>query len=171
MKRFTVIVLAIAATLGSAHGQAGAGAKYGSRDPFVCKSRKEPVKGAPSPAQIKDYMKCTNENVVGIMGPKLYLLENVQVQVGKGRAYLASDFNFPNIDNTEPLYPIRGSFDWYVCHINEVGFPPGRNCNIYKEPSATGYCFKTSFGDWSCGMVDNIAVSKGPEKQPVAPPK
>jgi hypothetical protein len=54
MKRLLAIVLTVAGTLGSAHGQTGAGAKYGSRDPFVCKSKKEPATGAPSPRQIKD---------------------------------------------------------------------------------------------------------------------
>jgi hypothetical protein len=63
---------------------------------------------------------------VGVMGPKLYLLENVQAEVGKGRPFQATDLNFPDIDNTQLLYPIRGSYDWYVCHINEVGFPAGK---------------------------------------------
>jgi hypothetical protein len=171
MRRYLVLALTFAATVGLAYGQTGIGAKYGSRDPFVCNSKKEPAQGAPSPSQIRDYVKCSSENVVGSMGPKLYLLENVQVQVAKGRPFQASDLNFPDIDNSQLLYPIRGSYDWYVCHVNEVGFPPGRNCNIYKEPAATGFCYKTTFGDWKCTMVDNLAVSRGPEGQPVPPPK
>jgi hypothetical protein len=170
MKQFLMTAVTIAGTLGLAHGQ-GAGAKYGSRDPFVCKSKKEPAKGAPSSSQLRDYVKCGSENVVGSIGPKLYLLENVQVEAGKPRPFMATDLSFPDIDNSQLLYPIRGSYDWYVCHINEVGFPPGKNCNIYKEPSATGFCYKTTFGDWSCTMVDRIAVSRGPERQPVPPPK
>jgi hypothetical protein len=163
------VILGAAGPLAS--GQTGAGAKYGSRDPFVCKSKKEPLKGAPSPSQIRDYVKCSSEHLVGSMGPKLYLLENVQAEVGKPRLFQASDINFPDIDNSQPLYPIRGSYDWYVCHANEVGFPPGRNCNIYREPSSTGVCYKTTFGDWNCTMADRTAVSRGPELQPVAPPK
>jgi len=105
------------------------------------------------------------------MGPKLYLLENIKVEVGKGRPFQPSDLNFPDIDNSQPLYPIRGSYDWYVCHINEVGFPPGKNCSIYKEPSCTGFCYKTTFGDWNCTMVDRLAIARGPEREPVPPPK
>jgi hypothetical protein len=171
MRRFSVMGLTVACMLGSAHGQTGLGARFGARDPFVCKSKKEPAQGAPSPSQARDYVKCTSENVVGSMGPKLYLMENVQVEIAKGRSFQPSDLNFPDIDNSQLLYPIRGSYDWYVCHINEVGFPPGENCNIYKEPSATGYCYKTTFGDWNCTMVDNMAVSRGPGREPVAPPK
>lgn len=105
------------------------------------------------------------------MGPKLYLLENIQVEAGKSRPFLETDRNFTDIDNTEPIYPIRGSYDWYVCHINEVGFPPGKNCTLYKEPSCTGFCYKTTFGDWNCTMTDRAAIARGPEKLPVAPPK
>jgi hypothetical protein len=167
----TLIVFAIlGGTAILAFGQ-GAGKPYGSRDPFVCKSKKDPANGAPSPGQIKDYVKCSSENVVGSMGPKLYLLENVQAEVGKGRPFQPSDLNFPDIDNSQLLYPIRGSYDWYVCHINEVGFPPGKNCNIYKESAATGFCYKTTFNDWNCTMVDRLAVGRGPERQPVPPPK
>ena len=155
----------------SGYGQTGLGAKFGARDPFVCKSKKEPATGAPSPSQMRDYVKCSSENVVGSMGPKLYLLENVQVEVGKSRPFLATDLNFADIDSSQPLYPIRGSYDWYVCHVNEVGFPPGRNCSRYKEPSASGYCYKTTFGDWNCTMSDRTAIGRGPEIQPVAPPK
>jgi len=98
----------------------------------------------------------------------------LQNRPGRSRqttAFSGTDINFPDIDNSQLLYPIRGSYDWYVCHANEVGFPPGRNCNIYKEPSSTGFCYKTTFGDWNCTMIDRIAVSRGPELQPVAPPK
>jgi len=171
MRRFLAIVVVFAGALDLAQSQTGVGSKYGSRDPFVCKSRKEPAKGTPMPAQIKDYVKCSSENVVGRMAPKLYLLEHVPVEVGKGRPFQAADLNFAVIDNSMPLYPIRGSYDWYICHVNEAGFPAGRNCSIYKEPNASGFCYKTTFGDWNCTMADRAAIARGPEAQPVAPPK
>lgn len=53
MRSFLAMVLTVAGSAALAQGQGGAGAKYGSRDPFVCKSKNEPAKGAPSPSQIK----------------------------------------------------------------------------------------------------------------------
>ena len=69
MKNFIMMVLMMTGTLGLAYGQSGMGAKFGARDPFVCKSKKEPANGAPSPSQARDYVKCSSENVVGSMGP------------------------------------------------------------------------------------------------------
>ena len=37
MKTILLLVLAAACIVGTAHGQTGPGAKYGARDPFVCK--------------------------------------------------------------------------------------------------------------------------------------
>jgi hypothetical protein len=54
---FLAMVVTIASTLELAHGQPGIGSRYGSRDPSVCKSQKEPATGAPSPSQIADYLK------------------------------------------------------------------------------------------------------------------
>src|ERR1035441_10285017 len=58
-------------------------------------------------------------------------------------------------DVNSPVYPIRGSYDGYTCGLLD---PPrtvyGRNCMVQGQPQATGSCYRTSFGDWSCGMID-----------------
>ena len=84
MRRLVLAVLTIAGTIGLAYGQAGVGKQYDTRDPFVCKSSKEPAKGAPSPSQAKNYVRCAAEKTAGCC---IWLMENVQVEVGKSRPF------------------------------------------------------------------------------------
>ena len=143
----------MAASLGVAHGQAGVGKEYGSRDPFVCKPQMEPAKGAPSPSQLKEYVRCQIETQVygGFRG---ILMENVQVEVGKSRPYSAfTDSGAGDIDNSQPVYPIRGSADYYQCyvpgHTPTVAIVKG-SCQVLKAEAFAGVCYKTTFGNWSC---------------------
>jgi hypothetical protein len=164
MRKVFVTVLIIAGTLGLAHGEAGLGQKYDTRDPFACKSKKEPAKGAPSPSQAKDYLRCRQERV---LGNEIYLLENVQLEVGKGRPFQGGglqDLNMGDIDPSFPVYPIRGSFDQYQCGALVVGglaninAPRGKNCNMQSNPNVTGACYKTTFGDWTCMATGDNSV-------------
>jgi len=141
-----------------AHGQGG-GKEYATRDPLACKSKKEPAKGAPSASQLKDYVRCSNERIAG---GYISLVENPQIEIGKSRPYSAwSDSGNSNIDNSEPVYPIRGTYDLYSCRPpGSMGFPAGANCNVRKATEFKGTCFKTTFGDWSCpiqGIGDGFA--------------
>ncbi len=133
----------------SAQNQPGAGKPYDSRDPLVCKSQKEPAKGAPSASQLKAYVQCTNERVAG---GYIGLFENLQVEIGKSRPYSSwSDSGNTDIDNSQPVYPIRGSYDFYSCRPpGSMGFPAGKNCNVRKASTFAGTCFKTTFNDWKC---------------------
>jgi hypothetical protein len=119
----------------------------------------------------KEYFICKAE---GLRGNLLYLVENVKVEVGGGIPYSAiiGHRSFSEIDVKHPVYPIRGSLLQYQCHnlFNEHIGPPDTNCHTYNQPKATGYCYKTTFGDWSCSMSDS---SNKPEnfRTNVAPPK
>ena len=176
----SVLVLAIVATM-PGFAQAGIGAKYATRDPATCVSKTEPEKGAPTSEQAKRYVICgsayrTAEGVDGYH--RMILMENVRVEVGKGRPFQGggySDINMHDIDPRFPVYPIRGSYDMYQCSNIAVGDPwkslsePGKNCNVYEEHHATGSCYKTSFGDWDCSMNDfNMG---GPVRQNVSGPQ
>jgi hypothetical protein len=156
--RLTVTVLTIACVLGVAHGQTGVGAAYGSRNPAVCKSTKSPASGVPSASQLKDYVRCDVYLGEKANGKTIYLLENLQVEIGKGRPYQDSEKGVSNIDPSQPVYPIRGSYDKYSCAVLVAGGLPnatrGANCAIFKEPRASGICYKTTFGEWGCMMVD-----------------
>jgi hypothetical protein len=170
----TKVMLLLLVTFGaacvSAHAQAADTAKdYNTREPFACKSKKDPAKGAPSSGQANDYVRCTNEK---ISGGYISLLQNVQVEVGKSRPYSAwSDVGNSDIDNSQPVYPIRGSYDLYSCRPpGSMGFPAGANCNVFKANTFAGICYKTTFSDWSCPVQGTSAPFTGEQDQ-VAPPK
>jgi len=172
MRRFVSAVLTIAGTIGLSYGQTGLGAKYDTRDPFTCKSKKEPAKGAPSASQVKDYVRCNSISGEKTGGGYLSLFENAQFEIGKSRPFSSwYDAGSTAIDNSEPVYPIRGTFDLYSCRPpGSMGSPAGANCTRKKATEFTGTCFKTTFGDWSCQghtMGDGFA---GVETN-IAPPK
>ena len=72
-----------------------------------------------------------------------------------------SEWNIRDIDADSPVYPLRGSLDMYACNLADpkikaaTGFDKysrGKNCFLYHEPTATGVCYKTGFGDWRCSL-------------------
>ena len=161
-----LIGLAMVASLATAQS---VGAKYGSREPAVCPSLKEPVKGAPSAEQVRRYVICGAE---GQSGSELFLLQDVKVEVGKGVPYR----DIPQISrpgNADPdglVYQIRGSLKRYMCARNSGDYL-GKNCRVYDEPKATGECHKDNFGDWQCSLKDLGSPDKyGTADQP-APQK
>ena len=79
---------------------------------------------------------------------------------------------FPDIDTRLPVYPIRGSLLRYNCdregrNVAWGRADPGANCVSFLEANASGHCYKTTAGVWSCSMSD--LVTQKTEK--VAPPK
>ncbi len=131
--------------------QGPVGARYGTRDPTPCpSSRKEPVNGPISVKQATLYFTCSREKE----DEGLYLIENLTLQVGKGRPPTAIEIAYlDDLDHDSLVYPIRGSFRDYHCYTQRSS--PGRNCSTWDEPEAEGKCYRTSFGDWTCSMVDN----------------
>ena len=149
--------------------QKGVGKPYGARDPRTCSDAKAPTSGAITDALALKYLNCQMEKV---SGGHLYLVENVKVEVGGGVPYTPNLGAFEAIDVRVPLYPIRGSLLRYQCKdpVTEHVGPPDTNCNTYNEPKATGYCYKTTFGDWRCYMSDR-SNNKENFRTNVAPPK
>ncbi len=170
MKRIILAVLTFAGTIGLACGQTGVGKQYDTRDPFVCKATKEPVKGGPSSSQAKDYVRCGAEKTGGCC---IWLMENVQVEIGKSRPFSAyTDVGNEDIDNSQPVYPIRGTADSYHCQPPGAaggGVPAkGKNCTVTKAAPIAGICYKTTFGDWRCPVHGTGAPFEG--EQPNMPP-
>lgn len=128
--------------------------RYGSRDLRTCEDTKAPARGAITAALALKYLNCQMEYV---SGGNLYLVENVKVEVGGGISYAAimGQRSLSEIDTKYPVYPIRGSLLRYQCQNRlTAARVPTANCNTYNEPKATGYCYKTTFGDWRCYMND-----------------
>ncbi len=171
MKTQTILISLVTAcvTCALAQNHPGDGKQYDTRDPAVCRSTKEPAKGAPSGNQLKEYVQCANERIAG---GYISLMQNLQIEIGKSRPYSAwSDSGHTNIDNSEPVYPIRGTYDLYSCRPpGSNGFPAGQNCNVRKATEFKGTCYKTTFSDWSCpvqgigdgfvGITNNVAPPK-----------
>ena len=157
-------------TVSAALGQS-LGAKYGSREPRTCTSKKDPAKGVLSAEQASRYLVCGIEGEIN--SNTLYLLENLKVEVGKGTPIrqIAASQRPGTADPDGLVYQIRGSFRRYQCGIlyrSGVLANEGKNCSIYEEPKATGSCFRDSFGDWACNMMD-LSGPLGNHDQP--PPK
>ncbi len=146
--------------------------RFGARDPRTCEDTKAPARGAITAALALKYLNCQME---GIWSNDLYLVENVKVEVGGGLSYAAirGQYSLDQIDVRVPVYPIRGSFLKYQCQDPETAYvgPPNTNCVTYNNPKATGYCYKTTFGDWKCNMTDRSATEKENVRTKVAPPK
>jgi hypothetical protein len=161
--------------------QKGVGKPYGSRDPAACPD----LKGAAPSAEIaKASFICNIERVVGVGDAgKLYLVEGVTVQVGRGRPYNPNTevMDLSGIDTTVPVYPIRGSYKEYVCEwAAEKWANVGKNCGLDDFPHAEGLCYKNEWGNWVCRMTDvrtNTNLAKGtappggakPADKPAAP--
>ena len=113
-------------------GQSGAGKEYDTRDPFSSKSKQEPAKGAPSGNQLRDLVLCSNERAAG---GYIGLFQNLKVDIGKGRPYSSwSDSGNSNIDNSQMVYPIRGTAEFYSCRPpGSMGFPAGKNCQVKRD--------------------------------------
>jgi hypothetical protein len=131
------------------------GARYGTREPRACASRKEPAKGAPTQEQTKQYFICEAE---GEGVTSLVLVTSVKVEIAPGRPFnLGTDSGHPGIDTKQPVFDIRGNFTHYDCRQPVAGasaFARTHNCSAFDEPAAQGICFKNTFGDWHCSMRD-----------------
>ena len=135
--------------------QTPAPANYGARNPATCASRKEPARGAPSAAQALKYFICDNEYVQDwAYRHELHLVSDAQVAVGAGRKFDITQDHPPSnegINNTELVYPIKGSFVSWTCGPVDAS-SQGKNCLKYIQQEATGTCYKTYPGDWHCRM-------------------
>ena len=157
MNSSAILTLLLTAGATGAFAQNGIGAKFGARDPRTCKSKKEPAKGAPTADQLKEYFICEAEKADGYSGTAqlLYLVTNVTLEVAKGRPFNMRTDSWPDIDPSQMVYPVRGSFTWWQCSVlGSIGGDPGKNCTKTEQPHASGMCFKTTFSDWHCPMSD-----------------
>ena len=147
--------------------QASVSGPYGSREPATCTAADQ-AQGKPTAGQVAQYIKCTLE---GIADGALFLIEDIQVrEIGDAGQFDASFF--PDIDTRQPVYPIRGSLLRYNCeregrNVSWGRADPGANCVTSLEANASGQCYKTTTGVWSCSMSD-LAARK---TERVAPPK
>lgn len=137
-------------------GQAAAGGQvaqpstfepvFKTRGPRTCNS----VTSVPTVAQIPALIQCESENKSAY---NIYLVTNIKVQAGGFRKYSPTlDAYATSIDTDAKVMPIRGSMVTWLCSQDRDN--PGANCAKVNKPQSEGKCFKTTFGDWKCGMSD-----------------
>jgi hypothetical protein len=145
-------------------GQAPAsslGARYGTRDPHTCPPAKAPVQTLTAELA-KQFFQCREEHQVG---GYLYLIENLTLEIGKGRPPIGAMLvELVDLDVDSLVYPIRGSFIRYQCRelnadrrFDGILYNIGKNCSAYDQPKAEGSCYRTTFGEWKCSMMDLVA--------------
>lgn len=94
-------------------------------------------------------------------GHRLYLVSDIKnIEVAKGRPFNIVTDSFPDVDPSETVYNIRGSFTFYACNkLGDINGEPGKNCTAEDEPQADGMCYKSTFGDWHCHLSDTRSPS------------
>jgi len=158
---FVLVAITIFAPLGcnSAGGQ-GAGAtaagdlsgplvmlpQYQGRAPRTCKKVTSPPSAAQAPAMVQCAMDSLDPT-------GLTLTQDIKLDMGASRRFVYNtDAGLAGIDLNAQVYPLRGSYTWYFCRTIGNGVPAGASCVKNVVPVAQGWCWKTSFGDWSCKM-------------------
>lgn len=132
-------------------------ANFGTRESRTCASRNEPAKGALSQDLAKKYFICDEEKAWHGSHSFMELVTDVTLQIGKGRPYNPNTDGLMKVDMdpSELVYPIRGSFvEWECRALSDYGVVAGRNCAKWDRPNSAGTCFKNSFGEWHCKMTD-----------------
>ena len=165
------VALGVSAQSAALAQEQTAGARFGTRDPATCADTKEPTRGAPSAEVAKRYLRC---HVEGVEFGSIFLLEDVNLQVGKGTPFLQLDLvQRPfGADPESLVYPIRGSYVRYQCSApSAIMNNFGRNCRTYEHKRAMGQCFRSGFGDWTCSMIDANANNHPGNRTEVAPPR
>ncbi len=148
----------------------GVGAAYGARNPRTCANTKAPVSGPLSAQQAMQYVICGYERESNIIYLSLNLLDNIKLELGSSRPYQPRTDSYPDIDVRSPIYPIRGSYTTYtIDKLYSNGENRGKNCDIYQNRPFTGVCYRTTFGDWSCGI--SAGGSGYPDIANTAPPR
>jgi len=82
------------------------------------------------------------------------LVQDENLELGKPRPFVyATDAEMPGIDLDAKVYPVQGSYSAYMCKTITTQTPAGKNCTKMVYANSTGWCYKTSFGDWKCRLV------------------
>jgi hypothetical protein len=154
---------------GEGAGQSGAGIsgpltmlpEYNTRAPRTCSK----VTSPPSVAQAAVLVQCT-------MDSKSYtglgLIQDVNIEMGSSRPFVYySDAGLAGIDLNAKIYELRGSYTGYFCTLVSASLDgSGNNCIKSVVTKAKGWCWKTTFGDWSCklqGGAPEMMNAPGPK--------
>lgn len=135
--------------------------EYNTRAPRTCAK----VTSPPSAAQAAALVQCTMDS---LSATGLGLIQDVKLEMGAPRPFVYyTDAGLAGVDLNAKIYPLRGSYTGYFCTLSSASLNPGgQNCLKSAVPAAQGWCWKSSFGDWSCklqGGAPEMINSVGPK--------
>ena len=135
--------------------------EYDARAPRTCAK----VTSPPSAALAAVMVQCAMD---GLGATGLALTQDVKLEMGSPRPFVYNtDAGLAGIDMNAPVYPLSGSYTGYFCNLVSASLNgPGKNCVKSVVPKAQGWCWKTTFGDWSCklqGGAPDMVNSPGPK--------
>jgi hypothetical protein len=161
--RTTAAVIAALVAVGWAHvGQAQTESRFGSRSPRTCRN----VTTSPNAQQAAALIQCGYERTSHDF---ISLVEQVRVELGGARPFNSfADGYATDIDASAKVLPIRGSSITYMCGAISDMAPSnrGKNCVTERNPEAKGICWRTTFKDWRCSMMQVIGSQKAFDQAP-----
>lgn len=173
LKRIFIAASALCALAWASPTLAQTEAEFATRSPVACGAS---VRSQPNTKEIEQLIRCNHEKK---QSQTIYLVEDIKVEAGGTRSYNSyTDSYATGIDTSAKVLPIRGSLTTYQCvplsKFSKYQGPyqvdnTNKNCLVVKQPKAEGKCFKTTFGDWWCGMSQSVATEDFLHDQP--PPK
>lgn len=136
---------------------------YQVRNPRICAK----VTSPPTVAQATALVQCAAErDTTGSSSPAIWLATDLQVEMGSPRNYMQGTDDRQDLDVSAKIYPLRGQGTQWSCGA-AASSARGENCMKWPAaPGGQGSCWKTSFGDWNCGMTIGshnwVTRQKGP---------
>lgn len=130
--------------------------RFGTRAPRTCPH----VTSKPVDSQISMLIQCGYERT---SHDYIYLMQDVRVETGGTRPFNSfGDGYATDIDASAKVLPIRGSMAAFTCGAISDMAPSNRGSNCFVEisSSAKGICWRTTFGTWSCSMIQVIGSEK-----------
>jgi hypothetical protein len=132
-------------------------AEYGVRNPRTCAK----VTSPPDVETAKALVQCNAERLAD---SALWVVTDLQVQMGSPRAMTINDTDINDLDATSKIYPLKGQgTNWSCGLVSQWGV--GTNCQKFlPSPDHPGRCWHTLFGEWKCSM--GVGSSNWVTKQP-----
>jgi hypothetical protein len=139
--------------------------EYAARNPRVCRKVTTP----PTLEEAKALVQCGDEKIEGGMYRPMYLVTDLQVEMGQPIRFNPQVTHGASVDPGAPTYPIRGQAVGWQCSPVSGRYPAGKNCSRSPaHPNSTGLCERDGFGEWGCSMsagtfgVTDDDAAKGP---------
>lgn len=125
---------------------------YGTREPNTCGPFTTLSGASPTSDEAAWIYLCEYESQPIGVASKLYLVEDLSIQVGRSRPFgQTTDYSLRDADPSQQVFPIRGTLTLIQCsEVNDRN--RGANCAEYPS-KGEGVCYRSTFDEWSCPMT------------------